>query len=84
MSRSRPSGSDLFDDVPRRPLICGLEAEQISRRLRLLSEEAHRLRVNRAAVLIEIAAQIVELEGRALDSRAGNTGEATGASAQPR
>lgn len=68
MSRSRRSGGDLFDDVPGRPLVCGVEAEQISRRLRLLSEEAYRLRANRAAILIEIAAQIVELEGRALEA----------------
>lgn len=67
MSRSRRHGGDLFNHAHGRALACGMDAEQMSRRLRLLSEEAQRTRMNRAAVLIEIAAQIVELEGRALE-----------------
>jgi|GEM_PF-4270237 len=68
MSHSRGRGGDLFNHGQGRAPACGVEAEQISRRLRLLSEEAQRTRMNRAAILIEIAAQIVELEGRALEA----------------
>lgn len=67
MSHSQGRGGDLFNHNQGRVPACGVEAEQISRRLRLLGEEAQRTRMNRAAILIEIAAQIVELEGLALE-----------------
>lgn len=64
MSGARRRFGDLFNHIHGQAFACGLEAERISRRLRRLSEEAHRTRMSRAAVLIEIAAQVVELEGQ--------------------
>ncbi len=66
MKRARRS-ADLFGKKPAPAFTCGVDAEQLSRRLRMLSEDAYRFRMNRAAILIEIAAQIVELEGRAIE-----------------
>ena len=66
MKRARRS-ADLFGKKPAPAFTCGVDAEQLSRRLRTLSEDAYRFRMNRAAILIEVAAQIVEMEGRAIE-----------------
>ncbi len=66
MKRARRS-ADLFGKSPAPAFTCGVDAEQLSRRLRTLSEDAYRFRMNRAAILIEVAAQIVEMEGRAIE-----------------
>ncbi|MED5547924.1 MAG: hypothetical protein VX529_01085 [Pseudomonadota bacterium] len=58
---------DLFGKPPAPAFTCGVDAERLSRRLRALSEDAYRFRMNRAAILIEVAAQIVELEGQAIE-----------------
>lgn len=68
MRHTRRRGGDLFDHARPQALACGLEAEQLSRRLRLLSEDAHRASMPRTAVLIEIAARVVEMEGRSPDA----------------
>lgn len=72
MKRARRS-ADLFNKSPAPAFTCGAEAEELSRHLRSLSEDAYRFRMNRAAILIEVAAQIVEMEGRAIEE-AGDAG----------
>lgn len=63
MTGRRNHDRDLFGR--RRPSFFphGEEADRIAFDLRRLSEAAHQIRLDRAAMIIEVAANIVELEG---------------------
>lgn len=71
MARGRDQNRDLFGRRRSSVFPHGEEADRIALDLRRLSEAAYRIQLDRAAVLIEVAASIVQLEGMAVQDADG-------------
>lgn len=64
MKRSHPKRRDLFGKAALPELAHGEDADRIARALRRLSEDCYQSRLIRSASLAEVAALMVELEGK--------------------
>jgi ribosomal protein L25 (general stress protein Ctc) len=73
MARRRREDRDLFGYHRTSIYPHGEEADRIALDLRRLSEAAHRIRLNQSAFLIEVAANIVQIEGVAVQEAEGQS-----------